>query len=288
MSQKLEQASKKETKQLERMLKDYGNPSPSKFVALFLVPWEDARHADILHRQYSDKKLDEWVQSVYPYTQSYDLVLEARQAELPAAACEQYAAMDQSGLPEDDEDYEVVPFDQEIDTATLASIEFLSELEVEELLVYPPIDFIRRDPSKFEVEDWLQDEPDLTRALSEHTFIAFGADGTGGQFCLWYYPGLEEVPPVLFLSSEGELEFVAGSVEDFLRITSLGKVFECGWDDPDPEMEELSDFSWKDFKSSIDKQFGESDSNFESILRQGKTAHSKAMSEISALRQQSG
>ncbi len=55
-------------------------------------------------------------------------------------------------------------------------------------------------------------------------FLAFGDDGTGGSIALWFYPGLNSQPPIVFVGSEGQTNFIANSMEDFACKLTTGKV----------------------------------------------------------------
>ena len=47
-------------------------------------------------------------------------------------------------------------------------------------------------------------------------FVSFAVDGAGGHYLLWYYPNMEKEPSVVFISSYGEMLFLAPSLNEYI------------------------------------------------------------------------
>lgn len=141
------------------------------------------------------------------------------------------------------------------------SLEFLRRLCDEGVLSWP-IDFEFYQPDISELETtfglWFGSDE---WAKEGDSFIQFGQDGTGSMYLLWFYPGLVEQPPVVFMGSEGEKHLVASNIADFMRQLGSGKIFGSSYSSPDggwyePEPEELQELDWQKLKRRIEERFG--------------------------------
>jgi hypothetical protein len=119
-----------------------------------------------------------------------------------------------------------------VDSRTKQDIDFIRRLCDDKLIGWPHMDFLPVDLGDFDASTWFENHLDVYR---QHAFVEFARDGTGSGYCLWYYPGLKEPPPVVFWGSEGEFYFVAGSVQDFIRQLGSGKALRSGFWDEDPK-----------------------------------------------------
>lgn len=138
-----------------------------------------------------------------------------------------------------------------IDRDSKEAIEFINSLEAAGFLGWP-IDFEPTELNRFDASSWFENS---IEEYEKHRFLEFGKDGTGSGFCLWFYPGLERKPPVVFWSSEGEFCFVSDTLRDFVRQLCSGKLFYDGsWLDPDDE--DRKEIDWEDLKQRAINYFG--------------------------------
>ncbi len=70
-------------------------------------------------------------------------------------------------------------------------------------------------------------------------FLQFAADGTGGAYALWFYPGLRGPAPVVFFGSEGETNVLAPSLRDFVCLIASGKILYANWTEEGRTPEDL-------------------------------------------------
>ena len=170
-------------------------------------------------------------------------------------------------------------------TDVLESIQFLWKLEDEELIGWP-IDFetsrparpqligMESNPRKVELEtfdasSWFENS---IEEYEKHKFYEFGIDGTGSGFCLWYYPDLNKIPPVVFWGSDGEFHFVAGSIQDFIKQLSSGKLFFSGsW--LEPEDDEIEELDWNKLRSVTESHLGKWVEKPEELTVKGRLDH---------------
>jgi hypothetical protein len=67
---------------------------------------------------------------------------------------------------------------------------------------------------KFYWKEWAPDARDIDAIHDE--FYSFAVDGGGGHYLLWHYEGLEKEAPVVYFSSEGEMEFLAPTFAEYI------------------------------------------------------------------------
>jgi hypothetical protein len=83
-------------------------------------------------------------------------------------------------------------------------------------------------------------EKDLTPYFKDR-FWSFAVDGGGGEYALWFYPGLDKEAPVVFFGSEGEMEMLAASMEEFLNRIVNDITFCGGWSYDDTSPKEIQE-----------------------------------------------
>ncbi len=84
--------------------------------------------------------------------------------------------------------------------------------------------------------DWFRDE---TWNTPGYRFVPLGQDGTGGAVALWFRPGVEGPPPVVFFGSEGGCGVLAASPENWAKVLAHGpRIVEYA--DPDTATSALS------------------------------------------------
>ena len=155
---------------------------------------------------------------------------------------------------------------------TRESIEFINSL-CEEKIISWPIDYEVYEPSDCELNETFGDWFGSNKwALSNHTFVQFGQDGTGSMFLLWFYPELKSDPPVVFMGSEGETCLVSSDIKDFIKQLSSGKMFYDGsWLDPEPE--EKEDLNWEILHSTVESKLGKSNETPEQLSEKAASIH---------------
>jgi len=83
-------------------------------------------------------------------------------------------------------------------------------------------------------------------------FVSFAADGAGGHYLLWYYPNMKKEPSVVYISSDGEMEFLASSLNEY--ILSLPNEI---LDNFEEYIEEYIDYLVEDYNERFDKNINE-------------------------------
>jgi hypothetical protein len=94
-------------------------------------------------------------------------------------------------------------------------------------------------------------EGDLTSYFKDR-FWGFAVDGAGGDYALWYYPGLDKEPPVVFIGSEGEMEMLAANMEDFLNRIINDITFRAGWVYEDASPQEMQENLTREYDDLAD------------------------------------
>lgn len=145
----------------------------------------------------------------------------------------------------------------ELSEKTQSDINFLEQLSDQAVLSWP-IEYESNRQTLSATADilnlWLGGEK---WRKTGHKFLQIGQDGCGSLFCLWFYPELDEEPPVVFFGSEGERAVVANCARDFVKQMTSGKVFFDGsWLEPDEQEKGLLD--WALLSSKAEEYLGES------------------------------
>ena len=106
--------------------------------------------------------------------------------------------------------------------------------------------FLTADEDDF-WDSWLGDElpKEKKKDFSKSVKIFAGADGTGGHYAFWFNDKNydENTAPVVFFGSEGEVNLIASSIRDLIKILSLGVEISNGsfsrscWDEYDDSEE---------------------------------------------------
>ena len=119
-----------------------------------------------------------------------------------------------------------------------------------------PIDYEAYEPSDEELTETLGYWFGGSKWQSEgDSFVQFGQDGTGSLFLLWFYRGIVNDPPVVFMGSEGEAHFMAPNIESFIKQVGSGKLF-CDGDWLNPGKEEKDELDWATLKLRVEELVG--------------------------------
>ncbi|KFE56892.1 hypothetical protein [Pseudomonas syringae] len=159
---------------------------------------------------------------------------------------------------------------EKMDAATQAAVSFLKGLSTGPHIEWPH-DFRVVEPSDEQLaEEFGYCFGGQRWSTSGDTFVQFGRDASGSMFLLWYYPGLNAKPPVVYVGSEGESMLLATDIEDFIRQLGLGESFCCGAFGCSDEFNERV---WSELRRIIQDEFEFSDENLQQLIDKASQSH---------------
>ena len=104
------------------------------------------------------------------------------------------------------------------------------------------------------------------------SFFQFGQDGTGSLYCVWFYPGLEGEPPVVFFGSEGQRQLVSDNTNDFVVLITSGLLpFDGDW--IEPSNEDIKEIDWASLKELGQRHTGIKDIDVADLINKAKKNH---------------